>query len=134
MIKHKTMSYLLTSGLCLLLFLLLSGCSNQLPKGQEITKSPWSSFEEVKLAYDEITLHQTTTDELLQLGFAPYSTPNVRILSYLDIVKRFSPNNLVRPEVLPPSVRHCLSSREQCMAYEARPSVSRSERVGALMP
>ncbi len=116
-----------------ILLLLLSSCSSSpLPKGEDTIRSPWTSFEQVKTAYDQIILHKTDTTDLQQLGFDPYSTPNVNILSYLDIIERFSPNNLVQPEDLPPSVRQCLAAREQCIAYEVTPKVSKSERVGNL--
>jgi hypothetical protein len=109
---------------------LLTACSTSLPKGQHTVRSPWNNFNEVKSAYDKIELHLTTTQELQDLGFDPYSTPNVRILSYLDIIKRFSPSNLVQAQDLPPSVLNCLASRANCIAYEATPRVTHSERVG----
>lgn len=113
--------------------LFLSSCGSPLPRGQDTIKSPWNNFAEVKEAYDKIILHVTDTDSLQELGFDPYSTPNVRILSYLDIIERFSPNSLVKKEDLPPSVNTCLSFREQCIAYEASPGVNKTERVGSLV-
>ncbi len=110
----------------------LTSCGSPLPRGENTIKSPWNSFAEVKAAYDKISLHETNTNDLQELGFDPYSTPNVKILSYLDIIDRFSPNNLVRQEDLPPSVHTCLSFREQCIAYEASPSVNKTKRVGSL--
>jgi hypothetical protein len=117
---------------CLLsaLVLLLSACGSSLPKGEMSTKSPWTTFEEAKASYDSIVLNSTTTADLKELGYDPYNTPNVRILSYLDILQRFNPNNSVKSEDLPPSVKTCLDSREACLAYEAMPNFSSSERVG----
>lgn len=122
-------------GLTLFIFgiLMLSGCGSSLPKGEMKTKSPWNTFEEAKASYEDIILNSTTTADLQELGFDPYNTPNVRILSYLDILQRFNPNNSVRTEDLPPTVRGCLASREACLAYEATPSFSSSERVGNVM-
>lgn len=116
--------------LFLSLTLLLSSCGSSLPKGEMKTKSPWETFEQAKASYDNILLDRTTTADLQELGFDPYNTPNVRILSYLDILQRFNPNNSVKNEDLPPTVRGCLASREACLAYEASPSYSSSERVG----
>ena len=115
------------------LCILVSGCGSSLPKGEMKTKSPWNTFEEAKASYDNIILNSTTTADLQELGFDPYNTPNVRILSYLDILQRFNPNNSVKTEDLPPTVRGCLASREACLAYEATPSFSSSERVGNVM-
>ena len=112
------------------LMLMLASCSSPLPKGENITKSPWDSFNQAKLSYDEIICHKTTTLELQKLGFDPYNTPNVRILSYLDIIQKFNPNNSVKAEDLPPSVRTCIEAREACLAYEATPGVRHSKRTG----
>jgi hypothetical protein len=120
------------SALTAILLLALTSCGSPLPKGEDTIKSPWISFAEVKEAYNKIILNETNTQGLRALGFDPYSTPNVKILSYLDIIDRFSPNNLVRQEDLPPSVYKCLSSLEQCIAYEASPGVNKSKRVGNL--
>jgi hypothetical protein len=120
---------------CLLLSLtlLLSSCGSSLPKGEMKTESPWETFEQAKTSYDKIILGSTTTTDLQELGCDPYNTPNVRILSYLDILQRFNPNNSVKNEDFPPTVRGCLASREACLAYEASPSFSSSERVGNVM-
>ncbi len=112
------------------LILLLSSCGSSLPKGEMRTKSPWETFDEAKSAYDSIILNTTTTTDLKALGYDPYNTPNVRILSYLDILQKFNPNNSVKSEDLPPTVKACLDSREACLAYEASPNFSSSERVG----
>ena len=86
-------------GLCrlvLLLFIttLLSSCSTTslLPRQQKIVVTPWSSFEEANKAFDLITPYQTKKNELEQLGFDPKVTPNIKILNYLDLIKRFMPN------------------------------------------
>jgi len=105
-------------------------CGGALPKGESTTKSQWDSFAEAKLAYDKIICHETTLLELEKLGFSPYSTPNVRILSYLDLIRRFNPNNSVKSEELPKSVRECLMGLEECFAYEATPGIRLSERSG----
>ena len=127
--KNRMSLYLnwcLLSGLALVLV----SCSSALPTGEARTKSQWNSFDEAKTSYDNIVLFDTVTSDLQALGFDPYTTPNVRILSYLDIIRKFSPNDSVKPEDLPPSVRACIASREACLAYEATPGVSTSKRVG----
>lgn len=113
-----------------LVVMMLASCSSSLPKGEATTESQWDTFEEAKASYDSIVPFETITSDLKELGFDPYSTPNVRILSYLDIIKIFNPGNSVRPEDLPPSVRACLAAREACLAYEASPGVNKRVRVG----
>ncbi|WP_461481714.1 hypothetical protein [Porticoccus sp.] len=117
-------------GLFCLSVLALCGCGSSLPKGEAKTQSQWQTFDEAKAAYDSIRLFETNTADLRALGFDPYTAPNVRILSYLDIIQVFSPNDSVKPDDLPPSVHSCIKSRELCLAYEATPSVSSSKRVG----
>jgi hypothetical protein len=130
MMKKNSMFHWLRRSLFFILALVLSSCGSTLPKGEAKTKSQWDSFEQAKSSYDSIILFETTTADLQALGFDPYSTPNVKILSYLDIIRKFSPNNAVKVGDLPPSVRACLAVREACLAYEATPGVNTSTRVG----
>lgn len=128
--KKHNLLHQIGFGLFCLSTLVLAGCGSSLPKGEAKTQSQWQSFDEAKAAYDSIVLFETNTEDLRALGFDPYSAPNVRILSYLDIIQVFSPNDSVKPEDLPPSVHSCIKSRELCLAYEATPNVSSSKRVG----
>jgi len=112
--------------------ILLSACGSPLPRTENITKSPWNSFQEVMVAYNKVKLNETTIKELRQLGFDPYSTPNVKILSYLDIIQKFMPTNSVKLEHLPLSVRNCLAKQEACKAYEAHPGIIKRKRVGSV--
>jgi hypothetical protein len=111
---------------------MLTACGSPLPRTEDITKSPWKSFHEAMADYDKVILNQTTVEELRNLGFDPYSTPNVKILSYLDIIRKFMPTNSVKLEQLPPSVRKCLAKQDACMAYEAHPGIIKRKRVGSV--
>ncbi|MBL4743919.1 MAG: hypothetical protein JKX87_04695 [Cycloclasticus sp.] len=126
---EKRSSYRLI--LMVLVLLMLTACGSPLPRTEEITKSPWNSFKQAMSAYDKIVLNKTTVDELRDLGFDPYSTPNVKILSYLDVIQKFMPTNSVKLEQLPVSVRECLAKQEACIAYEAHPGVIKRKRVGS---
>lgn len=116
-----------------ILSLHLAGCGGGLPKSEARQKSPWNTFEEAMAAYDKVILHETNTTELRALGFDPYSTPNVKILSYLDLIQKFMPNNSIQTEDLDDSLRTCLQAREMCLAYEATPQHIHKERVGSLL-
>lgn len=120
-------SMLLAVGL-----LMLTACGSPLPRTEDVTKSPWKGFNEAMAAYDKVVLNKTTVDELRNLGFDPYSIPNVKILSYLDILQKFMPTNSVKLEHLPPSVRNCLAKQEACIAYEAHPGIIKRKRVGSV--
>lgn len=116
----------------LFVFIILTACGSPLPRTEDITKSPWKSFDEAMRDYDKIILNETTVEELRNLGFDPYSTPNVKILSYLDIIRKFMPTNSVKLEHLPASVSQCLAKQEACIAYEAHPSIIKRKRVGSV--
>ena len=122
----------LFSYMLMVSFLGLMACGSPLPRTEEVTKSPWKGFQQAKSAYEKVILNQTTVEELRQLGFDPYSTPNVKILSYLDILQKFMPTNSIKLEHLPLSVRNCLAKKEACIAYEAHPGVIKRKRVGSV--
>jgi len=113
--------------------LFISGCSGLLPTIKQTTKSPWQSFEEAKKAFDKIVPGETTTEELKLLGFDPFETPNVKLVTYLDIQKHFIPNESVKLQDLPKGVRHCLESQAACQGYEVTPTMRRKKRYGNVM-
>lgn len=120
-------------ALAILLSLLQAGCSAMLPSIDKITRSPWQSFGEAKKSFDKIIPEKTTTQELKQLGFDPFVTPNVKLITYLEIVQKFVPNESIALEDLPPGVRHCLAAKEDCKGYEVKPQVLFSKRYGNVM-
>ena len=114
------------------LVVLATGCRSLFTSGSNTVKSPWKDFGEAKIAFDEITVGQSTTNELECLGFDPFSNANVKILTYLDVTSRFIPNNSIQKEDLPRSVRECLAAQDNCQAYELDLTVTRSKRYGNL--
>jgi len=114
----------------LLLGLTLYGCSNALPRTEDITRSRWNSFDEAMADYEKIAPYVTTVEELKELGYDPYTQPNIRILSYLDIIQRFMPNQSITLDDLDPGLSFCIQSRNLCQAYEARPQKAKTKRVG----
>jgi hypothetical protein len=110
--------------------LLLSGCNGLLPESTKLKKSPWTSFAEARSAYDKITPLRSTVADLESLGFDPYKTPNITILSYLDLIERFMPHPTITAGDLDPSVRRCIESRDGCGGYEVKPNSIHTERTG----
>jgi hypothetical protein len=109
---------------------LITGCSNALPREEDNVRSRWDSFEEAMADYEKIEPYVTTQSELQELGFDPYTQPNIHILSYLDVIQRFMPNQSIKLEDLDDAVSFCIKSRSNCIAYEAQPQKSKSKRVG----
>ncbi|MCK5718707.1 MAG: hypothetical protein KAH84_02020 [Thiomargarita sp.] len=114
-------------------WLFLSGCGGgYLPSIKHTTKSPWIHFEEAKRSFDMIIPHETTTEDLKKLGFDPFETPNVKLVTYLELLERFMPNQSISMKDLDPGVQSCLSVRELCQGYEVTPQMLNSERYGSV--
>ena len=114
----------------LLLSMIGSGCAGLLPSIQQTTKSPWQSFEEAKRSFDKIMPQETTGEDLKRLGFDPFETPNVKLITYLELTERFLPNQSIRLEDLDPGVQSCLKVRDVCQGYEVSPTMLNSKRYG----
>lgn len=108
--------------------LLATGCASVLPNESSHKVYPWATFDEVQKAYNSVELEKTTLADLKTKGFDPESIPNVTVLSYLDVVNRFSP--ILDKSDLPHGVQKCIIAREKCVAYVASPANINKERVG----
>ena len=118
----------------LLLPILLSSCSgNPLPSSQSTVISQWESFGEAKLSFDQIRPGQTRVDELDGLGFGLTSSPNVRILNYLELTGRFMPNPAIGFEQLDQSVSQCLQAKTACEGYLVKIRKIDKNREGNVM-
>ncbi len=116
--------------LLLVTYLTINACSSALPREESNVESRWGNFQEAMADYEKIEPYETTLKELRELGYDPYSQPNIRILSYLDIIQRFMPNQSIKLEDLDAAVSYCIKSRANCIAYEAQPQETKSKRVG----
>jgi len=109
--------------------ILLSGCSSLLPSGEEEVKSPWSTFDEAKAAFDQIIPNETSVEHLSELGFDPYKTPNIKILNHLDVSRLFE----YEPgfdDHFPPGLISCMEAKQACQAYDAQIKDIHKKRVG----
>lgn len=111
----------------LLIGIILSGCAALLPTGKDIARSRWKSFDNAKTDFDKVVPSKTTTGQLKALGFDLYSTPNVRILNYIDIAVA---TQSLKKEELDGGLALCLSAKNNCQAYEFISQEIRSERYG----
>lgn len=111
--------------------LLGTGCSVPLlPRESRVQESPWSCFAEAKAAYDNVEIDVTTESQLKELGIDPFVTPNVEILTYLDIQERFLPNAAVKFADLDMGVQRCIAARELCLGYRVAPGSRQEQRHG----
>jgi hypothetical protein len=125
-------TYFVPSAAILALGFSLAGCGSMgvLPSTEETTESPFQDYKSAEDAYVQITPFQTTVGELKTRGLDPYTTPNVKVLNYLDLVPRFLPQQSVKKEDLDPAVQACLSARERCQGWLTEPSRISRDRTG----
>jgi hypothetical protein len=117
----------------LALVLSTTGCKSLFPSDSKTTRSHWQSFDEAQAAFDKITPHKTTVEDLKSLGFDPSTTPNVKLLTYLDLIERFIPNQSITWNDLQPDVRACIESKDCCHAYALDLDIIRNKRYGNLI-
>jgi hypothetical protein len=110
----------------------LSACASWgvLPSTVEKTESPFQTYKSAEDAYAQVRPFVTTTKELKARGFDPYTTPNIRVLNYLDLVPRFLPQQSMKMDDLDPAVQACLTARDRCSGWLAEPSISSKDRTG----
>jgi hypothetical protein len=110
----------------------LAACASWgvLPSTVETTESPFTTYQSAEDAYNRVTPFVTSVKELKVKGFNPYTTPNIKVLNYLDLVPRFLPQQSMKHEDLDPSVQSCLTARDRCTGWLAEPSTSSKDRTG----
>ena len=119
-------------GACALA-LTLSGCGGiLLPSQSETGESRFESYSAVQTAFDKIALRQTSLQDMANLGFDAETTPNVSVLSYLDIVERFMPNNSIAFDKLDPAVQDCIMARTSCEGFVFNVEHHEFQRSGSL--
>ena len=107
-----------------------AGCSALLPRSEAFTVSPWQSFEEAQRAFDEIIPHKTTVADLKRLKLDPVSYPNITILNYSDVLRRFIPSPSVDASSLDAGVQECVRAATRCKGYEVDHRVLKRKRYG----
>jgi hypothetical protein len=109
----------------------LSGCGHSLlPSSSQADRIGFTTYAEVRTAYDRIQPGRTGTADLAQMGFDTEKASSVEVLSYLGVIERFMPRESIDMDDLDPSVRACLQSRVECSAYIFRPTRIVNQRTG----
>jgi hypothetical protein len=111
--KQRAYMVVLLSGL----LLLTAGCKSLFSSSQSTTLTRWGSYGAVQGDFDKIVPRQTTVENLMALGFHPDVSPNVKILTYVDVITTFMPNPGIQVRDLPEGVQECIKAREHGMAY-----------------
>jgi hypothetical protein len=67
------------------------------------------------------------------LGFDPTTNPNIKTLTYVDIIQLFLPNPSIRKEDLAEPVRACIEAREMAQAWEIDLDEVKAKRYGNVL-
>jgi hypothetical protein len=114
-----------------LLLCLLGACTSLLPRSNETTVSAWKSYEQAQDAFDLIEPGWTTADELQALSLDPETNPNIAILNYADVLRRFLVNPSVTLADLDEGVRVCISAKVDCRGFEVTQQSVHKHRNGS---
>ncbi len=109
---------------------MLSGCQSLLPKASDTTEVPWQTFEEAREAVQAIEPFRSRKSKLISDGFNPYHNPSVTILSYPEIVQRFSAGNALRRDEYDQGIRSCLVAGKACSGYLIAVKRVKHDRIG----
>ncbi len=125
-------------GLCLKLLIcaiplcLATGCASLFPRTETTVISRWNSYGEVLTAFNQIVPGQTSTNELITLGFDPSTSANIQVLNYIDIINHFMPNPSITKADLPEAVRKCIENQTGSLAYQIDLNNVKTKRLGNL--
>lgn len=111
--------------------LALAACSSLLPRSQTTVKTEWASFDEAKAAIEHIEPHKTTRKDLDAEGLNPYVNPNVELLNYSDVLRRFPLSGTVTK--LDPGLRECIEAGKSCIGYSIVLDQQHKDRVGPFL-
>lgn len=95
----------------------LAGCGTLLPTSQSEVSSPWRTFDEARTAIERIEPDRATAAELRASGIDPYTSPNIQLLSYSDILLRFPLGPSAANGRLDRGLRECLEAGKACTGY-----------------
>jgi hypothetical protein len=113
--------------------LLTSGCKSLFPTSSTTVNSRWKSYQDVSSAFAKIEPYNTDIAGLKTLGFDPSVSPNVKILTYVEIVPIFLPNSGIQKSDLPESVREFIDAHSAGTAYLVDLNNTHSKRYGNIL-
>ncbi|MDO8176714.1 MAG: hypothetical protein Q7T62_00565 [Undibacterium sp.] len=123
---NRTAAAIFLTGLCLSML----GCASMLPNDSKATKSSWTSYQQAETAFASIITGETTLLQLKAMGVDPATTPNVALLSHADLLRRLNAMVSFEWSLLDPAIKTCVSSRQNCYAYQLEQTSLKHDRVG----
>ena len=131
----KTPNILIAVGL----LFFTGGCATQslLPTRGVYTESSFETYVQVESVVDKIVVGETKYSDLVNIGLDLENIPNVKKLTYLDVMSKFkldSPSRftLFNKIELPIGVLKTLAARENGLAYEINLERLKNKREGSV--
>ena len=132
----KTQNILISMGL----LFFTGGCATQslLPTQGVYTESSFETYSQVETVVNEIIIGKTKYSELVKMGLDLENIPNVKRLTYLDVMKKFNLDSPSRYTIfndieLPNGVIKTLEARENGRTYEINLERLKNQREGSLV-
>jgi hypothetical protein len=119
---------------------MMVGCGSGgkfLPTTGVYTQSSWQTYTDVQTDVENIVVGKTTNADLVRMGFDLEYMPNVKRLTYLDVMTKFKLDSPTRFTLfnnieLPAGVMKTLSAREQGRSYELNLESLKNTREGSV--
>jgi hypothetical protein len=109
-----------------------SGCKSLLPSGSETSGGSWKSYQYTEEIFEKIIPNVTTVADLKRLGIEFNKTPNLKTLTYLDVMERFKLDSTVFNNIkLPLGMKEALERHEKCKGYELTLEYVNKKRIGS---
>ena len=116
------------------------GCTTQslLPTQGIYTESSFQTYNQVEVVVNKIKIGKTKYSDLVKLGLDLDKIPNVKRLTYLDVMKKFNLDSPSRYTIfndieLPTGVIKTLEARETGRTYEINLERIKNKREGSLI-
>lgn len=114
----------------LLLTVVVSACTSLLPTSRTEVTSHWSSYNDATVSLARFAPYQSTRQDVHAQGLDPHANPVVTVLHFADVLKRFSPAMLIKPDEVDRGIADCLRAGKQCSGYAISVKKLQRARVG----
>jgi len=109
---------------------LLCGCSSLLPSSRSEVASEWLSYPDAVASLATFSPYRATRQDVHAQGLHPDANPVVTVLHFADVLKRFSPAMLIKPDEVDQGISDCLRAGKRCTGYAISVRKLARQRVG----
>jgi len=122
----------IVSAILLVSLMWTTSCKTLLPGDEHRAISSWQSYQHAENTFNQIQPGTTTSSELQVLGLNFRETPNLKKLTYLDLMARFNLDDSVFSDIkLPKGVQEALNKHHHCSGLELNLKSHYNKRIGS---